>query len=168
MNDGLHDCIQHNSWVTSDLLKMCTGLTDAQPDTTDIGTYGSIIETFRHIIRSEAAYQARLMGSEPDRERQEPDSADLAELSRRNDILSARWQKLLSEPFDAERTHKFLRHDGTERDVPTGVVLAQAIHHGSDHRPQICTILTTLGMTIPPMGLWDWAEATNRAMRRES
>lgn len=167
MNDGLHDCIGHNNWATSELLRMSSALTDAQLEATAIGTYGNIIETFRHIIRSEAGYQARLMGSEPDWDRQQSGSADLVELSRRNDELAARWKHFLSEPFDAERTFLMRWHDGFDRDVPAGVVLAQAIHHGSDHRSQICTILTTLGMTIPPMGLWDWAEATGRAMRRE-
>jgi uncharacterized damage-inducible protein DinB len=168
MNDGLKDCIGHNTWATAELLKLSSSLTDAQLDATAIGTYGSIIETFRHIIRSEAGYQARLMGSEPDWDRQRLDSSDLAELASRNNDLSVRWQQFLSDPFDAEKTFPMRWHDGLDRDVPAGVVLAQAIHHGSDHRSQICTILTMLDMTVPPMGLWDWAEATNRARQRES
>jgi uncharacterized damage-inducible protein DinB len=71
-------------------------------------------------------------------------------------------------PFDAERTFAYNWNDGNVRDVPAGVVLAQVIHHGSDHRSQICTILTTLGVTIPAMGLWDYAEVTNRARQRDA
>jgi uncharacterized damage-inducible protein DinB len=85
---------------------------------------------------------------------------------RRNDDLAARWDRFLESPFDAERTFAIDWEDGNVRDVPAGVVLAQVIHHGSDHRSQICTILTTLGITIPAMGLWDYAEVTNRARPR--
>jgi uncharacterized damage-inducible protein DinB len=47
-------------------------------------------------------------------------------------------------------------------------VLAQALHHGTDHRSQICTILTTLDVEPPELGLWDYAEATNRAAPRDA
>jgi uncharacterized damage-inducible protein DinB len=30
-----------------------------------------------------------------------------------------------------------------------GIQLAQALHHGTDHRSQICTALTTLGVAPP-------------------
>jgi uncharacterized damage-inducible protein DinB len=45
------------------------------------------------------------------------------------------------------------------------VFLAQAIHHGTDHRSQICTVLTSLGIEPPSIGVWDYAEATDRAQR---
>ena len=89
-----------------------------------------------------------------------------AQLSGHNDELEMRWMRFLEQPFNAERTHVIRWHEGIDRDVPAGIVLAQAVHHGSDHRSQICTILTTLGLTIPPIGLWDYAEATDRAGRR--
>ena len=57
-------------------------------------------------------------------------------------------------------------HDGTDRDVPAGVILAQALHHGNEHRAHICTVLSSIGVTTPALGLWDYAEATDRAARR--
>ncbi|HEX5167133.1 MAG TPA: hypothetical protein VFV93_17135, partial [Thermomicrobiales bacterium] len=70
--------------------------------------------------------------------------------------------------FDAERTFAINWEDGAVRDVPAGVVLMQALHHGTEHRAHICTILTSLGIAIPDLGLWDWAEATNRATLRSA
>ena len=166
MNDGLIDLFRHNAWDSRELLNMCEGLSEVDLDATVVGTYGSIIDTFRHYIRSESGYYRRLTGDEPKWLATPDDEPGLAELSRRNDEMERRWMRLLEQPFDAERTHLMHWHDGTDRDVPAGVILAQAIHHGSDHRSQICTILTTLGVTIPPMGLWDYAEATDRARQR--
>jgi uncharacterized damage-inducible protein DinB len=37
------------------------------------------------------------------------------------------------------------------------VRLAQVVHHGTDHRSQIATALTTLGVTPPEMDVWEWA-----------
>ena len=36
------------------------------------------------------------------------------------------------------------------------------IHHGSDHRSQVCTALTSLGLTPPPIDVWDLAESQGR------
>jgi len=31
------------------------------------------------------------------------------------------------------------------------------LHHGTDHRSQICTALTTLGLEPPEIDVWDFA-----------
>jgi len=43
-----------------------------------------------------------------------------------------------------------------------GVRLAQVLHHGSDHRSQICTALTSLGVEPPSIDVWDYGETTGR------
>ncbi len=40
--------------------------------------------------------------------------------------------------------------------------LAQVIHHGTDHRSQVCTILSTLGIEPPEIDVWAYGEATGR------
>ena len=42
--------------------------------------------------------------------------------------------------------------------------LAQALHHGTDHRSQICTALTTLGMEPPFIDVWDYGEQDGRVV----
>jgi uncharacterized damage-inducible protein DinB len=43
-----------------------------------------------------------------------------------------------------------------------GFRLAQVVHHGTDHRSQVCTALTSLGVTPPGIDLWSFGEATGR------
>lgn len=171
MNDGLVDGFRYNTWATREIIAVCKGLSEYQLDTTETGAYGSIIGTLRHYVGSEAAYQARLTGEEPGWDRQADDTPDLDTLSTRVDELDERWERFLSTPFDAERTFLITWHDGIPRDVPAGVVLMQALQHAIEHRSQICTILTSIGVETPDygsnMGLWDYAEVTNRAPRRE-
>lgn len=67
MNDGLIDLFRHNAWAMCQLLSVCQELTDEQLATTVPGTYGSVIDTLRHTVRSEGGYYRRLSGDEPGR-----------------------------------------------------------------------------------------------------
>ncbi len=171
MNDGLIDGFRYNTWATREIIAVCKGLTKEQLDATETGAYGSTLGTLRHYIASEAGYQARLMGDEPSWDHLAGDEPDLATLAARVDELDARWERFLATPFDAERTFLITWHDGIPRDVPAGVILMQALQHAIEHRSQICTILTAIGVETPDygsnMGLWDYAEVTNRAPRHE-
>ena len=50
--------------------------------------------------------------------------------------------------------------DGYEKSAPMGIRLAQALHHGTDHRSQVCTALTALGIEPPDIDAWDFGLAT--------
>ena len=39
----------------------------------------------------------------------------------------------------------------------------QAIHHGNDHRTQICTILGQNGISVGDLDVWAFGEATGGA-----
>jgi len=52
--------------------------------------------------------------------------------------------------------------DGYVRDASIGIRLAQALHHGNDHRSQICTALTALGVQPPAIDVWDYGLSTGR------
>ncbi|HTC86402.1 MAG TPA: DinB family protein [Candidatus Acidoferrum sp.] len=54
------------------------------------------------------------------------------------------------------------RHDGSETHAPLGIRLAQVVHHGTDHRSQICTALTNLGIAPPGIDAWDYAASDGR------
>jgi uncharacterized damage-inducible protein DinB len=45
------------------------------------------------------------------------------------------------------------------------VILVQAFNHSTEHRSQICTVLTTLGIEAPELSGWEWGLAVDR-MRR--
>ena len=45
----------------------------------------------------------------------------------------------------------------------TNSLLAQVVHHWADHRSQICTALTSLGLEPPEIGVWEYADAVGRA-----
>ncbi len=48
---------------------------------------------------------------------------------------------------------------------PAGIRLAQVLHHGTDHRSQICTALTTLGHEPPEIDVWEYGEVVGLGSR---
>jgi uncharacterized damage-inducible protein DinB len=52
--------------------------------------------------------------------------------------------------------------DGWEFHAPLALRLAQVVHHGTDHRSQVCTALTSFGLAPPEIDLWSYGEATGR------
>ncbi|HLI52155.1 MAG TPA: DinB family protein [Thermomicrobiaceae bacterium] len=164
MNDGLIDAFGHNTWATRQLLGVCRDLNSQQLDATAEGTYGSIIDTLWHLIAAESGYAARLTGEKPSFDADADEPPSIEEMETYVDELSDRWERFLSQPFDAERIFR-IPWDSPDHiyDVPAGVVLAQVIHHGTDHRSQICTDLTVIGIEPPEMGVWEYAADSGRA-----
>ncbi len=75
---------------------------------------------------------------------------------------AASWEELLAGDLDAD-TDVARVEDDWEFHAPLGMRLAQVIHHGTDHRSQVCTALTSLGIEPPEIDVWAWGEATNRS-----
>jgi hypothetical protein len=51
------------------------------------------------------------------------------------------------------------RGDSPARPHATNLLIGQALHHGNDHRTQICTVLATNGYETPDLDVWEyWKE----------
>ncbi|MFN2543456.1 MAG: DinB family protein [Actinomycetota bacterium] len=162
MSDGLLDPFRHNSWATKELLRFCRDLSPDQLRATATGTYGTILDTLRHMIGAESRYRYRLSGIEPWPTRPE-DTDDFDELERMSEELAGFWEELASSPFDPDRTiHVVNKNAGEEFDVKAGMLVAQVLNHGNEHRAQIFTILTTIGVEPPDLDAWSYGEATGR------
>jgi hypothetical protein len=48
-----------------------------------------------------------------------------------------------------------------------GIRFAQALHHGTDHRSQICTALTMLGVEPPIIDVWAFEKEAGRNIEVE-
>jgi len=73
------------------------------------------------------------------------------------------WSGLLARDLDPDAmVHELDEDDGYERDATVGVRLAQALHHGTDHRSQICTALTALGVDPPGIDVWNFGVQAGR------
>jgi uncharacterized damage-inducible protein DinB len=151
----LDDAFGHHVWATLTLIDTCLALPPEQLGTSVPGTYGSIIDTMRHTVGADAGYLFAVTGGRSPLIDAEP--MDLAELRVVMERHEAAWSSFLSGDLDPDVVVIRRRDDGSEGHAPLGIRLAQALHHGTDHRSQICTALTTLGVEPPAIDVWDFA-----------
>ena len=158
----LRDAFDHHVWATLRILDLCLELTPEQLDTNVPGTYGSILDTARHLVGADGWYLFRI--TEDASYRIDEDEMDLGELRGAMERYASAWPRILEQDLDPDTI--LVRHndDGSESRTAMGVRLAQVVHHGTDHRSQICTALTTLGMEPPEIDLWAYGEVTGRAV----
>ena len=148
----LHDAFAHHVWATLRLIDSCRSLTSEQLETSVPGTYGSILDTVRHIVGADAGYLWVLTaGASPQIEEEEMALDQLRAVMEAN---GPAWAALLEGDVDPDAIVVRHRDDGTDSHAPTSLRIAQVIHHGTDHRSQVCTALTSLGLEPPEIDVW--------------
>ena len=162
----LADAFGHHVWATTRILDACASLEDAQLATTVPGTYGSIIDTLRHIVGGDVFYLDVLRGGEP--EPFDEASSDIPTLRTVMAAHAAVWQRLVAGDLDPMTDVVEYEESGYETHAPLGIRLAQALYHGTDHRSQVCTALTTIGIEPPAIEPWDIARDDGRMFTIES
>lgn len=158
------DAFEHHVWATLRVIDVCAELPREQLSTVAPGTYGSILDTLRHVVSADSAYLFALTGGAValiDEERME-----LPELRSLMERYGEDWSELLAQDPDPDAIVVRRRDDGSETHAPVSIRLAQVVHHGSDHRSQICTALTSLGAEPPSIDLWDFGLVAGRSVER--
>jgi uncharacterized damage-inducible protein DinB len=162
----LADAFGHHVWATIRVLDACAALDDAQLATAVPGTYGSIIDTVRHLVGGDVFYLDVLRGGEPERFNEA--ASDIPTLRAVMEAHDPVWQRLVTGDPDPTTVVVEYEDSGYETHAPLGIRLAQALYHGTDHRSQVCTALTTLGIEPPPIEPWDFARRDGRMFTTES
>jgi uncharacterized damage-inducible protein DinB len=151
----LSDAFAHHVWATVRVIDTCLALTPEQQAFGVPGTYGSILETMRHLVGADRSYLAVLSGGQVQRIAE--GDMSLVELREAMLLHGPAWATLVSMDLDADAILVRHRDDGSESHASVGIRLAQALHHGTDHRSQVCTAFTALGVEPPAIDVWDFA-----------
>lgn len=162
----LADAFGHHVWATIRVLDACLALDDTQLRTAVPGTYGSIIETLRHLVDADVFYLNVLRGGPP-----EPFDEEASDIPTLRAVMEAHdevWQGLVAGDPDSGADVVEYEDSGYETHAPLGIRLAQALYHGTDHRSQVCTALTSLGIEPPAIQAWDFAVEDGRMFTIES
>ena len=154
--------MRHDVWATERLLAFCRGLRSEQLELTVPGTYGSIRQTLAHIVRSDEGYLIRLLGTLL----HEPPFGDdpkvtLDEIGTHVAHVKDAIERLFARgDVEADRViaDTPLRRGRSPRfEMAAWVPATQLVHHGSDHRAQIGTILGANGVEGPDVQVWPYA-----------
>ncbi|HEX9364835.1 MAG TPA: DinB family protein [Candidatus Dormibacteraeota bacterium] len=156
MSQAMLESFRHKTWATLQLIDFCRGLRDEQLDATTPGTYGSIRETLRHLVRAEEGYFARLTGKRFQEPLPESGGVPLDELAERIRRLGPEWEKLAQ---DADAQAKLFTTDDGWR-LAGALLMAQAVHHADDHRTHVMSVISAIGIEGPDLDVWCYADAT--------
>jgi len=150
--------IEHNNWANLQIIEACLSLSDEQLDAEpQSATYGSIRSTLLHFVASQQSYLRTL--TLPLEERLNP-SATLAfaDLQKSANSSGEAFLALARDP-----SHIFSKTQLQTTDeylVEPWVVIVQAINHATEHREQIKSMLTALGVIPPEIDGWDYGAFT--------
>jgi uncharacterized damage-inducible protein DinB len=155
----LTEAFRYNKWANLHLLDVCVHLSKDQVQLSAPGTYGTIAATFLHLLSAEQRYLRRLApGTKPDINEHDATAPSLAIL-RENAVRSGDQLIEAARRITPDDTIEEER-DGRRLRLHLGVVLVQAMHHGNDHRTQICTILGQHDIPYGDMDVWAYGQAT--------
>ncbi len=159
----MEDAFAHHMWATLRLVDTCLELSPQQLETDVPGTYGSILDTLRHLIGSDAWDLFVASGDRASLIRE--DKVQLPELRAAMESHGPGWSRLLAQDLDPDAVlDEVDPNDGYERHIAMGIQLAQVLHHGTDHRSQICTALTALGVEPPTIDVLEFGMLEGRVV----
>jgi uncharacterized damage-inducible protein DinB len=154
--NSLEKLFEHNNWANLRMIQTCSSLSDEQLDAEPRSvTKGSIRSTLVHLVSSQYSYLRTL--TLPLEERLNSPTvafADLEESARLSGegllALARGERKPFNTPLQTRDGHY----------VKPWVLMVQVINHATEHREQISSMLSNLGMTPPDLDGWSFGEAT--------
>ena len=156
MNQTIAELFRHKTWATLELIRICRELSDDKVNSSAPGTFGTIRETLIHTINSDGGYARQLLGDpEPPWSLDENRPLDWDEVTNIVQRSLPIWEELLKD--EGRPSREVTSKDGYR--FPGYVPIAQALHHGDVHRAHILTVLGSLGMEVPELDLWEYAES---------
>jgi uncharacterized damage-inducible protein DinB len=160
--DTLDEMFRHHGWATVTLIDRCESLSMEQLHTPVPGAYGPVLPTLVHLVVADQRYLKHVTGIWPEQSLEPGMEPPLAELRSRIEEQTRRWLALVDRRDELNVTLTLPAEDGWPV-VPHAehLLFLQAIHHGNDHRTQICSMLGALGLDVPDLGGWDYWEATH-------
>lgn len=156
----LERLFEHNNWANRRMIELCVTLTDEQLDAEpQTAALGSIRSTLTHLVSAQRGYLSLLTMPLAERQRTPVAFAELEAAA------AASGEALLAIARDPQSRHlegKIQSRDGYL--ISPWVVMVQVINHASEHREQISSMLTALGVTPPDLDGWSYGEAAGAIM----
>lgn len=155
----LVELFRHNLWANGEMLDACRGLSDEQLATKLVGTYGRLDQTLVHLARAQGGYVRTLTDWQPGPEHRLEYDEPFPGVDRIAEHLRFTGERLIEVAGRAslDRILEGSWNDEPYR-LPEWIMLIHAAHHATEHRQQIATMLTNLGVEPPepdPVAYWN-------------
>ena len=150
--------IGHNNWANLQILDACEKLTEEQlnfqPQTP---VHGTIRETLQHLVLSQEDYLAILTTFDhPPAQKGMPQLPELHEIA----IQSGKsLVSLIQDSSNDSLQSPIQVSDGYK--IEPWVILVQVVNHATEHREQIKSLISTLGLEPPRIDGWMYGRQVN-------
>ena len=152
---ALDHVLRHNAWANHALLIHCAALEAGALDLEAAGTYGTLYGTLQHLVGGEQFYIELLtddvLGT-PVRKTERRTLEDLIAIS----AMTGSRAIDIGAKDDPDRV---IGDRDSDDWTTAGIVLAQLVNHGNEHRAHATTILGANGRTPPKIGAWSYGMA---------
>lgn len=152
---------EHNRWANLQIIQPCYTLSDEQLDVPPkFATKGSLRQTLVHLAEAEEYYLSLLLG------RQERvlwlTPPTLSEIQEAVEFSGEAFLVLMRD----EMAHSMHRHiqlsDGWK--IEAWLLILQAINHATEHREQVKSMLSALGVVPPDIDGWAYGTVAHAAI----
>jgi uncharacterized damage-inducible protein DinB len=161
----LVEFIRYNNWANQQVLAACKDVSESQLTVMIPGAYGSIRDTFKHLLRAEADYINRITGTRPQPSFNWEDGPSLAEMSAFAAQVGEAFMDTIQRIPPTQIVHE--EEDGQTIDYQARQLFMQVVNHGIEHRTNITTFLNSLGLPVPEVDDWGymWAHPDRFAVK---
>ena len=158
--DTLKTIFRHHLWANLRLFGACLDLTNEQLNAVIPGVYGTIWETLRHIVSAEQSYFSRISTG---RMFQHPDEGPPKGVPALIELVVANGEGFIEWAQKVQAGDRVdIDWDGELRQVPKTIILNQVINHATEHRSQVMTMLTQIGIEPPDVSSWSYFRELER------
>lgn len=155
MPTALDHVLRHNAWANRALLEHCAALGPASLDLEAAGTYGTLYGTLQHLVGGEQFYISLLTEEVLGTLVRKTERRTLDDLVAISALTGSRAIDIAAKD-DPDRV---IGDRDSDDWTTAGIVLAQLVSHGNEHRAHATTILGANGRTPPKIGAWSYGIA---------
>ena len=153
----LEKLFAHNNWANLQIIQVCSALTDEQLDAEpQSATQWSIRSTLFQLVTSQRGY-LRFLTLPLEARFVDAPTVAFTELQK-SARISGEGLLALASGEQKPLTPQLQTRDGFL--VEPWVVMVQVINHATEHREQIKSMLSSLGVTPPNIDGWEYGEFT--------
>jgi uncharacterized damage-inducible protein DinB len=153
--DGLRRIFRYNAWANARILDAATQLDAARAAAPVEGIYGSVLDTARHMLGVEHVY-LEMMGASPPGF---PDAPDASALAITAAAIGAGYTAFLDALSEGELQRRF-RVPWFDREFSLRDGLTQVATHSIEHRADLASAISRLGVSTPPLDYVVWVIET--------
>src|SRR5262249_34322991 len=146
--------IRYNQWANEQLLAACTQLSESQLTAAIPGGYGSVRETWHHVLDAEADYLQRMTDSSPEPSFNWDDGPDPRAMAAYAAQVGAAFLEAVGQVSLTQNVHE--AYGGQILDYQARHLFMQLINHGIEHRTNITTFMANQGLSVPELDGWGY------------